>query len=84
MNPDFSGCVCLKYYSTPSSPLEKIARQEFNFRTFFGILRGIHVYKYFGSCVVYTKTIIHPSVVERGGHLLYLNKLVLALTVNPS
>ena len=80
----YSSEVIWKYYSTPSSPLEKIARQEFNFRTFFGILRGIHVYKYFGSCVVYTKTIIHPSVVERGGHLLYVNKLILALTVNPS
>ena len=80
----YSSEVIGKHYSTPSSPLEKIARQEFNFRTFFGILRGIHVYKYFGSCMVYTKTIIHPSVVERGGHLLYLNKLVLALTVNPS
>ena len=80
----YSSEVIGKYYSTQSSPLEKIARQEFNFRTFFGILRGIHVYKYFGSCVVYTKTIIHPSVVERGGHLLYVNKLILALTVNPS
>ena len=80
----YSSEVIGKYYSTSSSPLEKITRQEFNFRTFFVILRGIHVYKYFGSFVVYTKTIIHPSVVERGGHLLYVNKLVLALTVNPS
>lgn len=80
----YSSEVIGKYYSTPSSPLEKIARQELNFRTFFGILRGIHVHKYFGSCVVYTKTIIHPSVVERGGHLLYVNKLILALTANPS
>lgn len=80
----YSSEVIGKHYSTPSSPLEKITCQEFNFRKFFGILRGIHVYKYFGSFVVYTKTIIHPSVVERGGHLLYVNKLVLALTVNPS
>ena len=59
--------VISKYYSAPSNRRDKIAREEFNFRPFCGILTKINYF--FGSCVVYTKTIIHLSLGESGGYL---------------
>ena len=53
-----------KYYSPPSRWWDRVARQEFNFWRFFGIVKEIN--RVFGICVVYNKTIIHLSVCESG------------------
>ena len=50
-----------KFYSPPSSLWDKIARREFNFWPWFGILKEINLF-FFVFRVVFTNTIINLSV----------------------
>ena len=70
VQPDWLAMIG-KFFSKLGSWRDKIARREFSFRPcFWCIDRNTIIF--FGTCVVYTKTIIYLGVVKSGGSLPHL------------
>ena len=67
-NTQGNGAFRADVYLTHSRK-SQTACQEFDFQEFYGMQTEINECFFFLSCVVYTQTIIHISVGERGSQL---------------